>query len=181
MQHAARLAFPALPSVSGPAGLALAALVLSGSVSASAQSAEVKPEPGPGDMVVLRDVPTRAAHKEGHGDAFTVSTAPNLAFANALELGVAELDDADAALITSSALNGINQLVRVESGVVATESLIAGTLRDNALSVFGSQTGGAASIVNGSVDAALATADAATGSALGAINSALNGQVGPGK
>ena len=182
MQPASRFVFRGLSGTLTPAGLAIVALALAAPASLSAQSAEIKPEPGPGDMVVLRDVPTRAAQREGHGDAFTVSTAPNLAFANALELGIAELDDADAALITSSALNGLNQLALVDNGAVATESLIAETLRGTGLTAFGNPAGGGAgSIVNGSVDAALATADAATSSALGSISTALNGQTGPGQ
>ena len=148
----------------------------------AAQSAEVKPDPEAGDMVVLREVPTRAGQKEGTGDAFVVNMAPNAAFTDALDLGIAELDDADAALITSTALNGFNQLGLIDASSATTDALIAGTLRDNGLSLLGNPAGSAGvSVVRGSVDAALSATTAATASALGNISGALGNLNGGGQ
>lgn len=150
--------------------------------SASAQSAQMEADASPGSMVVLRDVPTRPAQHDAAGDALTITLAPDDVFAGALDLGLAEIDDAQAALITSSVMNGLNQLAQIDAGSAATESLIADSLQQNGLSFLtGSGPTSAGSIVSGSVDASLATANAAIGSALGSVSGALGGLNGGGQ
>ncbi|MBD2842124.1 hypothetical protein [Erythrobacter rubeus] len=150
--------------------------------SASAQSAQMEAETSPGSMVVLREVPTRPAQHDAAGEALTVTLAPNDAFADALDLGLAELDDAQAATITSSVMNGLSFLNQVDAGSAATDSLIADSLQQNGLSFLnGSGPTSAGSIVSGSVDASLAAANSAIGSALGSVSGALGGLNGTGQ
>ncbi len=160
----------------------VAVIAAASPASLSAQSAQIEKEPSPGSMVILRDVPTRPAQHNATGDALTITLAPNDAFANALDLGLAELDDAQAALITSTALNGLNQLAQIDAGNTATDALIAETLQRNGLSFLdGSSNTSAGSIVSGALDASLSTANGAIESALGSVSSALGGLNGGGQ
>lgn len=150
--------------------------------SVSAQSAQMEAEASPGSMVVLRDVPTRPAQHDAAGEALTITLAPDDVFAGALDLGLAEIDDAQAALITSSVLHGLGQLAEVDAGNAATEGLIAESLQQNGLSFLnGSGPTSAGSIVSGSVDASLATTNAAINSALSSVSGALGGLNGGGQ
>ena len=141
-----------------------------------AQTVEIKPDPEAGDMVLTRDVPTRAGQKEGNGEALVANMAPGDVFSDALDLGISELDDADAARITSTALNGLARLSAVDEAATSSDALVAQTLRDNGITLFGDPSGsGAGSIVNGSVDAAISNANSATQAALGSLSDALGG------
>jgi len=147
----------------------------------AAQSAETAPPPEPGSMIVLREVPTRPAQATGTGDTLTVSMTPNDAFANALDVGLAELDDAQAALITSSALNRFNPVA--QAGVANTAgALVTETLGRNGLSVHDSSLNSSAgSIVSGSVGSSLSAANTAIDGALGSLSTALGGLNGGGQ
>ena len=148
----------------------------------AAQSAETASPPPPGSMIVLRDVPTRPAQATGTGETLTVQTSPDFAFADALELGIDELDDATAALITSSTINGINQLARLDAGSATTDTLINEALSQNNLALLnGGPNSDAGSIVSGAVDQSLGAVNSAIGNALGGLNSSIGNLNGGGQ
>lgn len=163
-------------SSAGIVALAASTLAISLPSAASAQSAQTAPPPAPGSMIVLRDVPTRPAQATGTGETLEVQTAPQFAFGDAVELGINELDDATAALITSSTINGFAQLSRVDAGSNAVDALIGDTLSQNNLAILdGGTSSSAGSIVSGSIGASIDAANASIGSALGSLNGALGG------
>ncbi|QFT76457.1 hypothetical protein [Erythrobacter sp. THAF29] len=158
------------------AGAAIGALALAMPLPAAAQTVDIKDDPEAGDMVLLRDVPTRAGQKRGRGDALVANASPNAAFDDGIALGVNQIDDAKAAEITSSVLSLLDNLPVVDGSISSTESLISEAVRDSQATPFNDPSAtGLTSFVNGSVGSAMATADSATRDALGSINQALGG------
>lgn len=154
------------------AGFATAALPSS----LSAQAVETKSDPEAGDMVLLRDVPMRAGQKQGRGDALVANPAPQAAFDDAIASGVNPINDAEAEAITSSALSQLDNLQMVDDALGETTARIADVVRDSQSIPFADPNAtGLTSFVNGSVGAALNSANSATRDALGSINSALGG------
>ncbi|WP_298307777.1 hypothetical protein [uncultured Erythrobacter sp.] len=143
-------------------------------VSLAAQTAQAGGEPSPGSLLITRDVPTRPAQATGSGDILEVSLSPNQVFEGAIRLGISELDDAQAALITSSALNGLDQFSKINSANGTTDSLASDTLeRSGLVSLNGLAETGGGSIVSNSIGTGLGSANAAVNSALGSVSNAF--------
>ncbi|MGB3471875.1 MAG: hypothetical protein WBA51_13720 [Erythrobacter sp.] len=181
MDHAAQAPAWHIARMVGRLTAASTIIFLAWPATVAAQSAETAPPPEPGSMIVLREVPTRPAQATGTGDTLTVSMTPNDAFANALDIGLAELDDAQAALITSSALNRFNPVAQAGAANTA-GALVTQTLGRDGLSVLDSSLeSSAGSIVSGSVGSSLAAANTALDGALGSVATALGGLNGGGQ
>ncbi|KEO89044.1 hypothetical protein EH31_13435 [Erythrobacter longus] len=153
--------FAALVSVAWPMSLA-------------AQTAQAGGEPSPGSLLITREVPTRPAQATGSGDILEVSLIPNQAFEGAIRLGISELDDAQAAQITSSALDGIDQFSQIASATRSSNALVSGALERNGLvSPNGITETGGGSVVASSIGSGLGSANAAVNSALGSLSRAI--------
>lgn len=160
------------------ASLVIAAVLFVWGDTLAAQSARTAPPPPSGSIIVYRDIPTRPAQATGTGETLTVNMAPNEAFVSSLELGIVELDDAQAALITSSSLQELNRLIQIGTARNATGALT----RENPGRAdlpsldFGMNTS-SGSLVSGSISVGVAPANTAVGSVLSsAFNSSGGGR-----
>ena len=145
-----------------------------------AQGTGVGPTAPPGSFIIVREVPTRPAYEPGVGDATWVETSPNQAFTDALDLGLAIIDDAAAASINSGPV--LAQQQAAAASFQTTDQAISDSMISSGMAALNQQGGGSiGSAVGAPLDAGLAAGTAGIDSAIVSVSGALSGLGGLGR